>query len=831
MRACTITIIAICCWPAYRALAGEHAAVDAGGEAALVRELLAAPRPLLRRAPTPRASSAYLSCNDEPEGDGPRQLAFLADGSAVVIAHQDTGTLTFVDAATRVVTDTITVGAYPVDVAVAPDNSLVVAANALSHDVSLIDVATRTLVATLPVSGLQPFRVAITPDSRYAVVALINDAINSAFSIIDLQSHSEVQTIATPGQGVIGFYFTPESGINGALFTQFALTPDGARIVLPDRAGNRVKIYDRASGAELASLATAVGPTAIEVSADSSLAVVTHEGATRKITKIDLLTLTVSGTVTPAADLSDQIVRLTPDKSHALAAISNNVIFVDLASGVTSATLSTGVVGDIELSYDGKYAFVSNFNARVIDVAARTIVATMSFAACADSAVSPVDYRAAALNNRFREDVQFYGINGAAGALQGFTLTGAPSEGDATRDLAISADGRIAIACNNTSRNIAIYDLDSQSVRAYVDVGERPLDVAITPDGTHAVVCAADASFVRIVDLATDAVVASLAINTRPARVRISPDSQTAYVLNVATSDMITFIHLAGAASSILSSVSAGETGSALGYSYSEFSGIELSPSGAVLAVCDSFNDRLRLYDTTTRALLASVIVGDFPIRVGFNPAGTRAYVANSFSDNVSVVNVAGAGSSVIATVGGIDFPLTINVDASGAFVYVGNAGTSAGIRAIDAATNTVVATLPFPNLGSPRDAALSPTDGTLYAISTASELVRVSTLGAASAIVGTDPLSGSPSDMVFQNRLGRVVAAQPTPDGIDLLQFGCEGDLNGDRAVTLSDLGELLSNYGCTSNCAGGDADNDGDVDLSDLGIVLSAFGLPCDG
>ena len=54
-------------------------------------------------------------------------------------------------------------------------------------------------------------------------------------------------------------------------------------------------------------------------------------------------------------------------QTHAIAAISNNVIFVNLRTGVTTATLNTGVVGDIELSFDGQYAFVSNFNARIID--------------------------------------------------------------------------------------------------------------------------------------------------------------------------------------------------------------------------------------------------------------------------------------------------------------------------------------------------------------------------------------------------------------------------------------------------------------------------------
>lgn len=56
-----------------------------------------------------------------------------------------------------------------------------------------------------------------------------------------------------------------------------------------------------------------------------------------------------------------------------------------------------------------------------------------------------------------------------------------------------------------------------------------------------------------------------------------------------------------------------------------------------------------------------------------------------------------------------------------------------------------------------------------------------------------------------------------------------CPGDLNGDRAVDLVDLGILLSDFGCTGGNCVGDVDGDGDTDLADLGILLANFGRVC--
>ena len=60
------------------------------------------------------------------------------------------------------------------------------------------------------------------------------------------------------------------------------------------------------------------------------------------------------------------------------------------------------------------------------------------------------------------------------------------------------------------------------------------------------------------------------------------------------------------------------------------------------------------------------------------------------------------------------------------------------------------------------------------------------------------------------------------------LINLTCGGDLDGDGDIDLSDLAQLLSNYGMTSGAThdDGDVDGDGDVDLGDLAALLSGYG-----
>ena len=66
---------------------------------------------------------------------------------------------------------------------------------------------------------------------------------------------------------------------------------------------------------------------------------------------------------------------------------------------------------------------------------------------------------------------------------------------------------------------------------------------------------------------------------------------------------------------------------------------------------------------------------------------------------------------------------------------------------------------------------------------------------------------------------------------GVNIVPGACFGDIDGDGDIDLSDLAQLLSNYGETSGMTyeDGDLDGDGDVDLADLAALLAVYGTTC--
>ncbi len=729
--------------------------------------------------------NTFVSIDNDPEGDSPRALAYTLDGQYVLVVNRDTDNVTVLNAATRALVATVPVGDNPRSIAVS--STYAVVANLNSDNVSVIDLSSWTVTATVPVTGTEPYRVQVSDDGTTAIVGVSNNpggGTPSSFSVIDLTgTPTEIRTFDTTPQGVISLWGTTETRDYGYEYSQFVLSSDNQTLVLADRDNSQIMVYDWTTGSELAALASEDSPTAVDISDDGTLAVVSHElSSTNDVSVVDLSgtspTITASYDITTDS-ISNHVVRITPDKSHAVVSTYNDVFFVDLSTGGTTATFYAATIFDMAITYDDSYLLVAGYEPEVVDLSSFTVVKTFYGLFSHVAAASPTDYRVVCVDAHAAETVHFFDANGASGSLEGSVPTGGVPEGDAPRYLAVSADGSIAITGNTTSQNVSIIDLATQTVRAYVDTGDRVQSVAITPDGSTAVVANMESNTVSIIDLSTDTLVKTLSTYYRPSEIVISPDSQWAYVTSVAGTDLVYFIELDGVSSSISGTLTAGNYGSFTAYDFTMSSGLALSADGSILAACSSFTDELILIDTATQSEIVAVSIGSgtYPIQAAFSPDGTKAYVLNYGTDTVSVVSVDGTSSAVVATISGMDEPATVNVDAAGAFVYVGNNGsTTPGVQVIDTSTNTVVQSISLPNGGAPRSAYLSDTNSILYLTgprtSGTGSVYRVDAQGASSSVIDEVILDGAVMSLGFSESLNTAVVTEPLADGVAVVAY-----------------------------------------------------------
>ena len=129
------------------------------------------------------------------------------------------------------VTDTLDVGVFPIDIAILPDGQHAVVPNAFSDPVSVIDIPSRTVLAEIPITGSQPYRVEVcSSNNNLVAVGVIDDAVTSysSVSIIDVSTLTEVASIPTVSQGAFGAFFTPEVGIFGYMLKP--VTQDQLRV-------------------------------------------------------------------------------------------------------------------------------------------------------------------------------------------------------------------------------------------------------------------------------------------------------------------------------------------------------------------------------------------------------------------------------------------------------------------------------------------------------------------------------------------------------------------------------------------------------------------------
>jgi len=175
--------------------------------------------------------------------------------------------------------------------------------------------------------------------------------------------------------------------------------------------------------------------------------------------------------------------------------------------------------------------------------------------------------------------------------------------------------------------------------------------------------------------------------------------------------------------------------------------GVSVSPDGQRVYVSNQGSHNVSVINTATNSVVATIPVGTSPHGICTSPDNSKVFVVCSGSNNVSVIQT--STNTVVATiaVGNAPFGITIRLD--GLRVYVSNFNSNS-VSVINTVTNTVGATIPVGT--TPNGIGIAPDGSKVYVanrgtsnvsvINTATDAI-IATIG-----VGTTPvgLSVSPN-------------------------------------------------------------------------------------
>lgn len=203
----------------------------------------------------------------------------------------------------------------------------------------------------------------------------------------------------------------------------------------------------------------------------------------------------------------------------------------------------------------------------------------------------------------------------------------------------------------------------------------QPVGIAFNPANGHAYVTLTSDNVVDEIDPSTGAVVATIPVGSGPLSIAILPDGTKAYVSSY-NDGAVTIIDLTNNSTTTIFLPNPGFP--ANGFF------VALTPDASEFWVVDETRG-IDTYRVSDNAFLGTISVGAGPVAVAFNPAGTKAYVADYASADATIVDVATHTITGTFAVPGVPYGVAFSPDGAKAYVS-DNGGT---ITPVDVATDT----------------------------------------------------------------------------------------------------------------------------------------------
>jgi PQQ-dependent catabolism-associated beta-propeller protein len=219
----------------------------------------------------------------------------------------------------------------------------------------------------------------------------------------------------------------------------------------------------------------------------------------------------------------------------------------------------------------------------------------------------------------------------------------------------LSPDGKTLYVSNEDEAEVSFIDFASGKKLKSVKVGQEPEGVKVSADGRTLYVTSEVASLVHVIDVASARVVKNIPVGKRPRRMALTPDGKELWVTNEL-----------GASVSIVSTASH-EVIATLAFSLKGARAEDITPVGIVMSsdgkrafVALGRANHVAFVDVAARKVTQLVLVGKRAWNLALDKAQARLWVVNGLSDDVTVVDVAGAKAIKSIPVGRVPYGVVV---------------------------------------------------------------------------------------------------------------------------------------------------------------------------
>lgn len=192
--------------------------------------------------------------------------------------------------------------------------------------------------------------------------------------------------------------------------------------------------------------------------------------------------------------------------------------------------------------------------------------------------------------------------------------------------------------------------------------------------------------------------------------------------------------------------------------------GVDINPIANKLYVANQFSNTISVIDIDKSKVEKNIDVGDSPYDVDVNPFSNRIYTSNRDSDSVSVIDGFTNKELTKVTVG--DSPLGIGINLGRGWVYVANLDSST-ITVIDAIDNHVIKTLKYATL--PYDIVINPLTNRVYVSDLGKDRVLVLD-GSNNTLVSTVPVGSKPSVLAINIQTNTIYVSNFSNDSVSVI-------------------------------------------------------------